>query len=187
MTRVGIIIASTRPGRVGEQVARWVHEIAVTHGGADVELVDLKDVDLPHLDEPVPALSSQQYSRPHTRRWAATVASFDAYVFVTPEYNRTFPSSLKSAIDFVYAEWNNKSAGFVSYGVDGGIRAVEHLRTTVAALAIADVRHQVTLSLHHDFVDFTDFKPQAHQEPTVTRMLDEVLAWGAALKTLRTT
>jgi NAD(P)H-dependent FMN reductase len=184
MTKVAIIIASTRPGRVGDTVARWVHHVAVKHGGSEFELVDLKEADLPHLDEPVPALM-RQYSHPHTHRWAATVAAFDAYVFVTPEYNRTFPGALKTAIDFVYAEWNNKAAGFVSYGVNGGVLAVEHLRNVMGALGIADVRDQVTLSLHNDFVDFTVFKPQAHQEDAVTTMLDAVIAWGSALKPLR--
>lgn len=184
MTKVGIIIASTRPGRVGDAVARWVHDVAVKRGGAEFELVDLKDADLPHLDEPVPALM-RQYSQPHTHRWAETVASFDAYVFVTPEYNRTFPGALKTAIDFVYAEWNDKAAGFVSYGVNGGVLAVEHLRTVMGALGIADVRDQVALSLHSDFVDFTAFKPQAHQEDAVTTMLDAVIAWGGSLKPLR--
>ncbi|MFJ8747435.1 NADPH-dependent FMN reductase [Embleya sp. NPDC127516] len=184
MIKVGIIIASTRPGRVGETVARWVHEVAVKQGGAEFELVDLKDVGLPHLDEPVPALM-RRYSQPHTHRWAATVASFDAYVFVTPEYNRTFPGALKSAIDFVYAEWNDKSAGFVGYGTNGGVLAVEQLRNVMGALGIAAVRDQVALSLHNDFVDFTAFEPQAHQEDAVARMLDAVIAWGGALKPLR--
>lgn len=184
MIKIGIIIASTRPGRLGDNVARWVHGAAVEHGGAEFELVDLKDAGLPHLDEPVPALMGQ-YTRPHTQRWAATVASFDAYVFVTPEYNRTFPGALKTAIDFVYAEWNNKAAGFVSYGVNGGALAVEHLRNVMGALGIATVRDQVALSLHNDFVDFTAFKPQAHQEDAVTTMLDAVIAWGGALKPLR--
>lgn len=185
MTKVGIILGSTRPGRVCGAVGRWAHDIAVKHGGAEYELVDLKDFDLPHLDEPVPALMSQEYSHPHTGRWAATVASFDAYLFVTPEYNRTFPGSLKAAIDFLYPEWNNKSAGFVSYGMDGGVRAVEHLRNTMAALAIADVRRQVVLSMHHDFVDLTEFKPRAHQAEAVADMLDEVIAWAVALRPLR--
>ena len=97
-------------------------------------------------------------------------ATFDAYVFVTPKYNRTFPGALKSAIDFVYAEWNNKAAGFVSYGINGGVLAVEHLRNVMGALGIATVSDQVALSLHNDFVDFTVFKPQAHQEDAVTGM-----------------
>jgi NAD(P)H-dependent FMN reductase len=186
MVKVGIIIGSTRPGRVGDAVARWVHEIAVKHGGAEFELVDLRDADLPHLDEQIPAMiANTQYAQPHTSRWAEMVAPLDAYVFVTPEYNHAMPGALKTAIDFLYAEWTNKAAGFVSYGVNGGMRAVEQLRSVMGAVGIADVRYQVTLSMHNDFVDFSVLKPQFHQEQAVTTMLDEVIAWGDALKSLR--
>jgi NAD(P)H-dependent FMN reductase len=185
MVKVGIIIGSTRPGRVGDAVARWVHEIAVKHGGAEFELVDLQDADLPHLDEQVPAMMATQYDQPHTSRWAEMIAPFDAYVFVTPEYNHAIPGVLKTAIDFLYAEWTNKAAGFVSYGVSGGVRAVEQLRNVMGAVGIADVRYQVTLSMYQDFVDFSVLKPQSHQEQAVTTMLDEVISWGGALKPLR--
>lgn len=184
MIKIGVIIGSTRPGRVGSAVARWVHDLAVEHGGAKYELVDVRDAGLPHLDEPVPALMGQ-YSLPHTYRWAETIRAFDGFVFVTPEYNRTIPGALKTAIDFLYAEWTNKAAGFVGYGVDGGVRAVEHLRNVMGAVGVADVRYQVNLSMHHDFVDFTVPKPQAHQQEAVTAMLDEVIAWSGALKPLR--
>lgn len=184
MTRIGIIIGSTRPGRNGETVARWVHDIASKRVDAEYELVDIKDFNLPHLDEMAPP-SLGQYAQPHTLRWAEKIASFDGYVFVTPEYNHSTSGALKNAIDFLYAEWNNKAAGFVSYGSVGGTRAVEHLRLVVAELQMADVRAQVALSLFTDFENFSVFKPGAHQEGAVNTMLDQVVAWSGAMATLR--
>ncbi len=184
MLKVAVIIGSTRPGRNGEAVARWVHNVAAKRTDAEFELVDLKDFDLPHLDEPMPAMTGQ-YSRPHTRKWAAKIASFDAYVFVTPEYNHSTSGVLKNAIDFLYSEWNNKAAGFVSYGIGGGSRAVEHLRLVMAEIQIADVRAQVELSLVTDFEDFSAFNPAVQHEGKVTAMLDQVLAWSEALRPLR--
>jgi NAD(P)H-dependent FMN reductase len=184
MSRIGIIIGSTRPGRNGEAVARWVHDIASKRGDAEYELVDIKDFNLPHLDEMAPP-SMGQYAQPHTLRWAEKIASFDGYVFVTPEYNHSTSGALKNAIDFIYAEWNNKAAGFVSYGSVGGTRAVEHLRLVVAELQMADVRAQVALSLFTDFENFSVFKPGAHQEGAVNTMLDQLAAWSGALATLR--
>src|SRR5688572_7966133 len=134
--RIGIIIGSTRPGRVGDQVARWVLEQASARTDAEFELVDLNDFALPHLDEAVPA-SMGQYANAHTKAWAQKVDSFDGYIFVTPEYNHSTSGALKNAIDFVYAEWNNKAAGLVSYGSAGGTRAAEHLRLILAELQVA--------------------------------------------------
>ncbi|SNY25953.1 NADPH-dependent FMN reductase [Paractinoplanes atraurantiacus] len=184
MARIAIIIGSTRPGRNGEAVANWVYERAVKHGGAEFELVDLKDYDLPHLDETSPAARGE-YAQPHTQRWARKVAEFDGYVFVTPEYNHSTSGALKNAIDFLYAEWNNKAAGFVSYGSAGGTRAVEHLRLVVAELQIADVRSQVAFSLATDFRDYSVFTPAEHHEGHLTTMLDQLIAWSTALAPVR--
>jgi NAD(P)H-dependent FMN reductase len=184
MIKIAIIIGSTRPGRNGEAVARWVNDIAQKRSDAAFELVDIKDFNLPLLDEPVPP-SQGQYSHAHTKAWAAKIASFDAFVFVTPEYNHGTSGALKNALDYLYREWNNKAAGFVSYGSAGGARAVEQLRLVMAELQIADVRAQVMLSLHTDFESFKVFKPAARHEQSVNAMLDQVIAWGGALKTLR--
>jgi len=110
MIKLAIIIGSTRPGRKAEAVARWVHEIAKKRSDAEFEIVDIKDFDLPLLDEPIPP-SMGQYSHPHTKAWATKIASFDGYVFVTPEYNHGTSGALKNAIDYLYREWNNKAAG----------------------------------------------------------------------------
>ena len=118
MLKIAIIIGSTRPGRNGEAVAKWVYAIAQKRSDAEFELVDIKDFNLPLLDEPVPAAMGN-YSKPHTKAWAAKIDSFDGYVFVTPEYNHGMNGALKNAIDFLYREWNNKAAGFVGYGGAG--------------------------------------------------------------------
>ncbi|GAA3548703.1 NAD(P)H-dependent oxidoreductase [Nonomuraea rosea] len=184
MSKVGIIVGTTRPGRNGEAVAQWVRDLAAKRGDAEYELVDLKDYALGHLDEPkIPAMGDYQHE--HTKRWSAKISSFDAFVFVTPEYNHSITGALKDAIDFLYAEWNNKAAGFVGYGVDGGVRAVEHLRHILAMVGVATVTHQVALSIYTDFENATAFKPAATHEDKLNLMLDQVLAWGGALGTLR--
>ncbi len=184
MLKIAIIVGSTRPGRNGEAVAKWAYEIAQKRSDAEFELVDIKDFKLPLLDESVPP-SRGQYMKEHTRVWAAKIDSFDAYVFVTPEYNHGTSGALKNAIDFLYKEWNNKAAGFVGYGSALGVRAVEHLRLVMGELQVADVRAQVGLSLFTDFENFSIFNPASRHEQSVNAMLDQVIAWGGALKTVR--
>ena len=184
MIKVAVVVGSTRPGRKAADVARWVMDIAKKRSDAVYELVDIEDYKLPLLDEPVPP-SMAQYSKPHTKAWAAKIATFDGFVFVTPEYNHGTSGALKNAIDFLYKEWNNKAAGFVGYGSAGGVRAVEHLRLVMGELQVADVRAQVMLSLYTDFENFTTFKPAAMHESSVGTMLDQVVAWSGALQVLR--
>jgi NAD(P)H-dependent FMN reductase len=184
MFRIAIIIGSTRPGRNGEAVAKWVYEIAQKRTDAEFELVDIKDFNLPLLDEPLSPIMGQ-YSKPHTKAWAAKIGSFDGYVFVTPEYNHGIPAALKNAIDFLFAEWNNKAAGFVSYGGVSGVRSVEQLRLVLAEVQMGTVRNQVLLSMFADFENYNVFKPGPTKEQSVNDMLDQLIAWGAALKTLR--
>jgi NAD(P)H-dependent FMN reductase len=177
-------------------VARWVEDVADRHpavdaGGATIDVVDLADFDLPLLDEPVPAFFGA-YRNPHTKRWADTVAGYDGFVFVIPEYNHSLPAALYS-LDYLYAEWNDKAAGFVSYGVNGGVRAVEHLRLVLAEVKVANVRSQVALSVLTDFEpsDPTDpdaprlLRPREDHEADVTTMLDELIALAQALASLR--
>ena len=184
MTRIGIILGSTRPGRNGEQVARWVLEHASRRTDATFELIDLLDYPLPHLDEPLPP-SMGQYQNAHTQEWAAKIASYDGFVIVTPEYNHGTSGVLKNAIDYLFAEWNNKAVGFVAYGAVGGARAIEHLRLVAGELKMADVRTGVALSLFSDFEEFSRIKPGPHQLQALTTMLDELLAWSVALAPLR--
>ncbi|MFD5128926.1 NADPH-dependent FMN reductase [Streptomyces olindensis] len=184
MTRIGIILSSTRPNRNGEQVAAWVHGIASRRDDADYEIVDLRDYPLPHLDEGMPP-SMGQYQNEHTRQWAAKVASFDGFVIVTPEYNHSIPGVLKNALDYVYAEWHDKAVGFVSYGAVGGVRAAEHLRQIAGELKLADVRQQVSLTLATDFQNYSVFSPGDYHAPQLNTLLDEVVAWSTALSGLR--
>jgi NAD(P)H-dependent FMN reductase len=185
MLKIAIITGSTRPGRNGEAVAQWTNEVARRRQDAEFELVDLKDYQLPLLDEPIPPIMGQ-YSQPHTKRWAAKIDAFDGFVFVTPEYNHGIPGALKNAIDFLHREWANKAAGFVSYGGASGVRAVENLRLVLAELQMATVRAQVGFSLFADFENFSVFQPHSRHEKSVHEMLDQVVAWAGALKTLRT-
>ena len=185
MLKIAIITGSTRPGRKSEAVARWVYDIAAKRSDASFEVVDIAAFDLPLLDEAVPPIMNQ-YAKPHTRAWAAKIATFDAFVFVTPEYNHSTSGALKNAIDFLFREWNDKAAGFVGYGSVGGARAVEHLRLVMGEIKVADVRAQVALSMFTDFENFSTLKPGPQQKAAVNAMLDEVIAWGQALKIMRT-
>src|SRR5258707_15625418 len=180
MIKVAIIVGSTRPGRKADAVGRWVHDLARKRGDAEYELVDIADYDLPLLDEALPP-SLGKYDKEHTKRWAATIDGFDAFVFVTPEYNHSTSGALKNAIDFLYKEWNDKAAGFVGYGGAGGTRAVEQLRLVMGEIKVADVRAQVALSMYDDFENFSTLTPRARQESAVTAMLDDLVALGPAL------
>lgn len=185
MLRIGIILGSTRPGRAGEAVARWAFEQASKRGDAEYELVDVADFNLPLLDEANPPAQGR-YEKEHTKRWAATIDSFDGFVFVSPEYNHATSGALKNALDFLYAEWNNKAAGFVAYGSAGGTRAVENLRLVLAELQVATVRNQVALYLSSDFEDYKVFKPTDRHAKSLGSMLDQLLSWAGALKGVRT-
>lgn len=198
-TRVAVIVGSTRPGRRGASVADWVRGLAVQRpavlvGAATVELLDLADYELPLLDEAVPAMFGG-YAHAHTKRWAAAISSYDAFVFVSPEYNHSVPGALKNAIDFLYEEWDGKVAGLVSYGVHGGTRAADHLRLVLAEVRVAAVPTQVAVSVMDDF-DFTGFDeddptaagviaPRPTQAAGLTSMLDEIISWSAALQPVR--
>lgn len=193
MFRIGIILSSTRQFRRGDQVAQWVHQRAQKHAegtGVTYEIVDLREHGAgAELDEPGPAILGE-YAHQHTRDWAEVIASYDAFVVVVPEYNHGVPGSLKNAIDSLFAEWNDKAAGLVSYGINGGVRAAEHLRLVFAELKVATVRQQVALNLNDDF-EITDaiepgrFDPVGYQETDLVTMLDELVAWGTALKGVR--
>lgn len=182
---IAVITGSTRPGRNGEAVARWVYEQAQKRTDASFELVDVASFGLPLFDEPM-SPSIGKYTKPHTKAWSAKIASFDGFVFVTPEYNHSIPGALKNAIDFLAREWNNKAAGIVSYGGGAsGARAAEHLRLVLAECQVATVRAQVLLSLVSDFEQWTKFKPLPNREAELNKLFDQTIAWTKALKTLR--
>ena len=184
MTKIAIITGSTRPGRVNRSVAEWVHELASQRTDAEFELVDIADYNLPVLDEPMPA-AYQQYTKEHTKAWAAKIAEFDGFVFVTGEYNHSVTPALANALSFLNAEWNNKAAGIVGYGSAMGVRATEHLRGILSELQIAHVQKHGMFSLFTDFEDFSTFKPTELQAASVPPMLDQVVAWSKAMETVR--
>lgn len=176
--KIGIILGSTRQGRVSPQVGEWVKGIADKRGDADYEIVDISDYNLPFL-------GTTDGSEPGIAAWNQKLASLDGFVFVVQEYNHSITGALKNALDFAREAWNDKAAGIVSYGSTGGARAAEHLRGILGELKVADVRTHPTLSLFTDFENGSVFKPADLHQTNMTAMLDEVIAWSGALKTLR--
>jgi NAD(P)H-dependent FMN reductase len=181
---IAIILGSTRPGRNGKAVADWVAEKAATRTSARYELVDLADHPLPHIDEPLPPTMGQ-YAGDHTKAWAAKIGSYDGFIFVTPEYNHSTSGVLKNAIDYLYAEWNNKAAAFVSYGSLGGARAIEHLRAIMSELQVAHVRQQLSFSMFTDFENFSTFAPGPQHTESAVVLFDQLESWAGAMRTVR--
>ena len=182
--KIAIILGSTRPGRNGEAVAKWVLDKASARTAATYELVDLADFPLPHLDEAAPP-SFGQYANDHTKAWSEKIAGFDGYIFVSPEYNHSTSGVLKNAIDYLYQEWNNKAAAYVSYGSLGGSRAIEHLRGISAELQLAGVRQQLSFSLFTDFENFSTFAPGPQFDDAAAVLFDQLESWAGALRTVR--
>jgi NAD(P)H-dependent FMN reductase len=175
---IGIILGSTRQGRVSPQVGEWVKGIADKRGDANYEIVDIADFNLPFL-------FTTDGSEPGIAAWGEKINSLDGFVFIVQEYNHSITGALKNALDSAQAQWNNKAAGMVSYGSTGGARAAEHLRGILGELAVADIRTHPTLSLFTDFENGSDFKPQDLHLDNVNSMLDQVVSWSTALKTVR--
>ncbi|MBH5317573.1 NAD(P)H-dependent oxidoreductase [Paenibacillus sp. GSMTC-2017] len=178
MLKIGIILGSTRPGRVSPQVGDWLKEIADVRENASFEIVDIADYKLPFFGDPD---TDDQIGK-----WKSTLSSLDGFIFVTPEYNHSITGVLKNALDSARDEWNNKAAGIISYGSTGGARAAEHLRGILGELHVADVKTHPTFSLFTDFENYSTFKPAALHLNNINLLLDQVLAWSGALKTVRT-
>jgi NAD(P)H-dependent FMN reductase len=181
-----VIIASTRPGRIGLPVANWFMEEAGAHDGFELELVDLYELDLPLLDEPNhPRL--RQYTKEHTRAWSQTVDSADAVVFVTAEYNHSYTAALKNAIDYLHNEWHHKPLGFVSYGgVAAGTRAMQALKPVAIALALVPVVAAVNIPFVQQFrADDGTIVGNDVMVEAASAMLDELMTMHEALAPLR--
>jgi NAD(P)H-dependent FMN reductase len=181
-----IIVASTRPGRVGKPVSDWFAAQAIAHGGFQVEVVDLAVVNLPFFDEPRHPRFGD-YVHDHTKQWSATISRGDAYVFVTPEYNYGFNAVLKNALDFLNKEWAYKPAGIVSYGgVAAGTRAAQMLKQVLSALKIVTVNDAVNIPFVPQFID-ADGALHANEvmEQAATTMLDELQRVATHLSPLR--
>ncbi|AQQ55188.1 NADPH-dependent FMN reductase [Planococcus lenghuensis] len=176
---IGIILGSTREGRLSPQVGQWVKEIADQRGDANYTVIDIADYKLPLLGEPEGDASG-------AAAWSEVIAKQDGFVFIVQEYNHSITGALKNALDYLRDEWNNKAAGIVSYGSVGGARAAEHLRGILGELLVADVRVHPALSLFTDFENMAEFKPADVQADSVGQMLDQLIDWSAALKTIPT-
>jgi NAD(P)H-dependent FMN reductase len=183
---LGVVVASVREGRIGLPVAHWVVDAVRAHGRFEPVLVDLREIGLPMLEEPAhPRL--QQYTDDRTRVWSAKIASLDAFVFVTPEYNHAAPPALINALDHLYNEWNYKAAAFVSYGgVSGGLRSVQMAKPLLSALKMVPIVEAVTLPSVHKLVDAGRFTPEPAHQKAAAAMLDELGRWTEALAVLRT-
>lgn len=180
-----VVIGSTRPGRMGLPVAEWFAGRARAHGGFEVEVIDLAEVDLPLLDEPNHPRFGR-YVNDHTKAWSATIARGDAYVFVHPEYNYGVNAALKNAIDYLNAEWTYKPVGFVSYGgVSGGLRAAQMLKQIVNGLQMVSVKDTVIIPFVGQHVTDGVFQPTDIQNDSATMLLDELVTFEGALRPLR--
>jgi NAD(P)H-dependent FMN reductase len=183
--KIAILVGSTRPGRKGSAVGRWVYDAARQRDDAEFELVEIDDYHLPLLDEPVDAgAANRNYERESTRVWSRLIDGFDGFVWVTPEYNHGVPAAMKNAVDLLYPEWSNKAAGFVGYGYDGATRAVEQWRSILAAVVMFTVRSQVALKNFEDWTD-GEFTPGERRGRSLERVLDQVVAATAAVRQLR--
>lgn len=186
MVKIGIITGSTRDSRVNNQVAEWVTAIAKQRTDAEFELVDIKDYNLPRYNESIPAIMTQDYATPEAKPWSEKINELDGFVFIVAEYNKGITSGLKDAIDYLYTEWNDKAAGIVSYGSTLGVSAANELRLILSVPKVATVGTHVAMSLFTDFEEMQTFKPAPFHEETVQKMLNEVVDWSTALKTIRT-
>jgi NAD(P)H-dependent FMN reductase len=189
--KIQVILASTRPGRVGERVAKWVYAAAQKQPGFEAELVDLAGYDLPHFNEPAsPRFNPKRDPHPEVKRWLAKVAEADGYVIVTPEYNHSIPGILKDALDFLDFQLVKKPAAIVSYGSVGGARAAEQLKLILVEVKAAVVPEAVALYGPSTVLDehgqFTDDTSDTHRhEQVLDTVLTQLAWWTEALKTAR--
>lgn len=185
MNKLSVIIGSTRPGRAGLSIGQWFFEQARRHGKFEVELLDLKEIGLPLLDEPKhPRLG--QYENEHTKTWSSLIKASDAFVFVTPEYNFSPAPALLNALDYLFHEWACKPAGMVSYGgISGGMRSAQQLKQPLVALKVMPIPESVTITFCAQLMEEGVFKgSESHEKSSVT-MLDELARWADALRVLR--
>lgn len=183
MLNIAIIPGTSRPQALNPQIVSWVEQQLAANDDVRAEVVDFGSFDLPLLDEVIPA-GAKMYANDHTKAWGAKLEEFDAFIFVTPEYNHSISGSLKNALDFVATEFNHKVAGIVNYGADKGVRAAEHLRHILANYKLAVVRDQTSFSIFTDVAD-GQFAPTEVSAAPFASMIDDIVAWGEALKTVR--
>lgn len=185
MLKLNVVIASTRPGRAGLPISDWFIECAREHGRFELVVSDLKEWNLPHLDEPNhPRLA--RYEHEHTKAWSAHIQASDAFVFVTPEYNYGMPPALLNALDYLFNEWHYKPAGFVTYGgVSGGTRSAQMTKSVLTTLKVMPIPEAVTIPFFSNHLKDGRFGGTDSLKASVKTMLDELERWAGALKTLR--
>lgn len=182
---IGVILGSTRPNRAGEAVAKWFMEQTKDFNDVDFQFIDLQDVNLPFLDEPIPPLA-HKYSKDHTLNWAKTIDQIDGFIVITPEYNHSFPAVLKNALDYIYTEWNKKPIAFVSYGaVSGGLRAVEHLRQVSIELEMVPIKPQISITSIWSAIDENGNVKAENLNGDPQKLTKELLWWARVLKEAR--
>lgn len=184
MTKIAIVTGSVRPGRQSLTIAEWVKAHAAEHAGAEFEVVDIADYNLPVWAEQTPP-SWGAPQTPEGQAWSAKMAEFDGYIFIVSEYNHSITGALKNALDYLGSEVNNKAAAFVSYGSAGGARAVEHLRGILSEMQVAHVRASVQFSLFHDFENFQTFTPGPAASEALAPALDQLITWTKAMEAVR--
>lgn len=183
MLNIAIIPGTSRPQALNPQIVAWAKEQLAGRDDVRAEVVDFGDFNLPLLDEVVPA-GAKMYANDHTKAWGAKLDEFDAFIFVTPEYNHSISGSLKNALDFVATEFNHKVAGIINYGADKGVRAAEHLRHILANYKLAVVRDQASFSIFTDVAE-GQFAPTEVSAAPFASMVDDLVSWGEALKSVR--
>ena len=182
--KLHVVIASTRPGRLGTRIGQWFYEQANTHGGFETRLVDLAEVNLPFLDEPEHP-STGRYAHEHSRQWSASVSEADAFVFVTPEYNYGMPATLKNALDFLYHEWAYKPVGFVSYGgTSAGTRSVQMTKQVVTTLRMYPIGATVAIPTRQ-YVEGGELRADQGLDDAAASVLTELAATATALTPMR--
>lgn len=185
MDNLKIITATVRPGRKGPIITKWIAGKATYHGGFNVEVLDLKEINLPMMDEPNhPSL--QKYEYEHTKKWSATINEADAFIFVTSEYDFNYPAPLRNALEYLFHEWNYKAAGIVSYGgISAGTRAYNSLKSDLSSLKMAPLYTAVHIPFFTQFIKDGNLVPNDVMEKSAENLLNELTRWNKGMKIIR--
>lgn len=181
---IQIINGSVREGRVAKPVADWAFGVASDRQDFSVEMIDLKEQDLPMFDLPKSPIMGN-YESPIQQKWADKIAQGDAYIFISPEYNHGYSPALKNALDYLYAEWNRKPASVVTYGGVQGARSLEQLRQVMIELQIVPLRDATHILNVWNKVKEDRFTPEEIDTKQLNKMLDELTWWGKVLHQAR--